>query len=869
MAVRLSIVSSFDKKGINAAEKALTKFQKTYKLTDAQMQGGIGKLASASIALQQYGNRIQGYGKRMQSFGNALTKYITLPALGAATALGSIALRKGWASLKNLDEARTKLEALGYTAAEVEGAMQSARDATKGTAYSAADAASVASSMMKAGVDQGEQLTKVLGLVADSASIAGVEYSAMGATWSKVASRGTLASKDLNKFMGQGIPILQVLGDYYGVTADKAQEMVKQGKVDFADFASAMEGYLGGAASKAATTFTGLGTQISKAFARIGANLLGSGDSGIFGQIKPLLAEFRDWLVGFEDVAAEWGAVIGQAFRAIVERGKELVKVFFPGNFDLSPAKDAADKAKRFINDAFDVIIKIAKGVKGALDMIPSSLKKWLVFGGPVISLVGKMTSGIGSLTVSVGKATAKLANFAAKIATSEGGLLKLGKGGLIGAAVAAFAILAVQIGKVVAQYSKMDKAIHGFEDGATLMRSSAGEISEGMGIAKAAVDGYMQACRDAIDAQAELVDSANQKYAEAGAEIGKLDYYAGIIAKYGEQSGLTAEEQAELAAAIDYVNQETGKSIQLTDAANGVMSESPAAIQEYIDAKKRQIEQEAALAVYQEMVEQHIKNEIALKKAQAKQDEIYNQMLTATGSELEGLQAEYDTLGQTIDQLNRQDAALNDEMQSALDIYGEYSGKTDSATQATKSLGTEVGKTASKFSTAGANAAKGFVSSIKSGINGSLGTARSLGTNVANAIGKGAGAFSFVNSATLLASNLLKGIKSALGIHSPSTEGLAIGENVANAIGLGFEDGMVDASRTASSALSGFVGGVSATGSYTATAAAPTARGGNVYNIYIDGNRAEAAGIDDAVGRFLNDLATLGAMQNGVVANG
>ena len=863
MAVRLSIVSSFDKKGINQAEKALTKFQKTYKLTDAQMQGTIGKLASASVALQQYGTRIQGYGKKMQSFGNALTKYITLPALGAATALGSIALRKGWSSLKNLDEARTKLEALGYTASEVEGAMNSAREATKGTAYGAADAASVASSMMKAGVEQGEQLTKVLGLVADSASIAGVEYSAMGATWSKVAARGTLSSRELNKFMGQGIPILQVLGDYYGVTAAKAQDMVKRGEVDFADFAEAMEGYLGGAASKAATTFTGLGTQISKTFARIGANLLGSGDSGIFGQIKPLLAEFRDWLVGFEDVAAEWGEVIGKAFRTVVERGKELVKVFFPGNFDLSPAKDAAQKAQRFINDAFDVIIKIAKGVKRALDMIPDGLKKWLVFGGPIISLAGKMTSAIGSLTVSVGKATAKLANFAANLVTSGNGLAQFAKGGLVTAAIAAFSILAIQIGKAIAQFRKMDKAIHGFEDGATLMRSSAGEISEGMGIAKSAVSGYMEACRDAIDAQADLVDSANEKYAQAGAEIGKLDYYAGIIAKYGEQSGLTAEEQAELAAAIEYVNEQTDANIKLTDAANGAMSESPEAIQAYIDAKKRQIEQEAALAVYQEMVEQHIRNEIALKKAQAKQDEIYNQMLTATGTELEGLRAEYDTLGQTIDQLNQQDAALNDEMQSALDIYGEYSGETAKATQSTKDLGTEVGKTASKFSTAGANAAKGFISSIKSGINGQMGTARSLGTNVASAIGKGAGAFSFVNSANLLASNLIKGIKSALGIHSPSTEGLAIGANVANAIGLGFEDGMGDASRMASNALNGFVGDVAVDGA-SATPTATASRGGNVYNVYIDGNRASAAGIDDAVGRFMADLATLGAMQNG-----
>lgn len=865
MAVKLSIVSFFDKKGINAAEKALTKFQKTYRLTDAQMQGTVGKLASASIALQQYGSRIQGYGKKMQSFGNALTKYITAPALGAATALGSIALRKGWSSLKNLDEARTKLEALGYTAAEVEGAMQSAREATKGTAYSAADAASVASSMMKAGVDQGEQLTKVLGLVADSASIAGVEYSAMGATWSKVAARGTLSSRELNKFMGQGIPILQVLGDYYGVTAAKAQDMVKQGKVDFADFAEAMEGYLGGAASKAATTFTGLGTQISKTLGRIGANLLGSGDSGIFGQIKPLLAEFRDWLVGFEDVAAEWGAVIGQAFRTIVERGKELVKVFLPGNFDLSPAKDAADKARRFINDAFDVIIKIAKGVKGALDMIPDSMKKWLVFGGPVISLVGKMTSGIGTLAVSAGKATAKLANFAAKIATAEGGLLKLGKGGLVGAAVAAFAILAVQIGKVVVQYRKMDKAINGFNDGATLMRSSAGEISEGMGIAKGAVDGYMQACRDAIDAQAELADSANEKYATAGAEIGKLDYYAGIIAKYGETSGLTADEQAELAAAIDYVNQETGKSIQLTDAANGVMSESLDSIQSYIDAKKRQIEQEAALAVYQEMVEQHVKNEIALKKAQAKQQEIYNQMLTASGSELQGLQAEYDTLGQTIDQLTQQDAALNDEMQSALDIYGEYAKGTDSAAQSTAKLGDETAKTAQKVGMQGKKAATGFMAQLRSGMNANAGAAKGLGTNVASAIGRGAASFSFVSTAGSIASNLIKGIKNALGIHSPSTEGLAIGENVALAIGSGFVGGMATASREATGALNGFVGGVSATGTYAATATAPSAtRGGNVYNIYIDGNRAEAAGIDDAVGRFLNDLATLGAMQNG-----
>lgn len=868
MAVKLSIVSSFDKKGVNQAEKALSKFQRQYKLTADQMNGFTGKLASASVALQQYGGRIQGYGSKMQSFGNAMTKYVTLPALGAAAALAGITLKKGWARLETLDAARKKLEALGHTAESVDSMMTSAGAAVKGTSFAIADAASMAGTLAATGIKQGEEMTRVLTLISDSATIAGTDYAAMGKIWTKVAASGSLTSKNLNALMGKGIPILQALGDYYGITADKAQEMVKKGKVGFADFANAMEQYLGGAAKKSASTFSGLMSQIGASVGRIGANLLGGTGGGIFSTLKQPLMEIRDALGSVEDVAAKWGAVLGEAFATVYERGKELVKVFMPRNFNLDPAKNAAKMARDFINDCFDVIIKIAKGVKRALDAIPSSLKKWLVFGGPVITIVGKLTSGLGTLTVAAGKLAAKAANMAASIQTGATSIASLAKGGLVKLAVVALALLAVEIGKVVAQASKMRKAAEGFEDGATLMRRAAGNVAIGMGDATEAVGDYMQACRDAIDSQAALADEANRIYSEAGAEIGKLDYYADVIARYGEKSGLTAQEQAELAAAIEYVNEQTGSEIALTDAANGKMSETPAAIQKVIKAKRKQIEAEAALNVYQRTVEQHIENEIALRKAQAKQQEISAKMLNATGTELAGLQAEYETLDTTIGQLEAQQASLDKEMGQALQIYGEYTGAANSATTATSKLGNASTQAAAKIATAGKSAGSGFVSNIASAVNGASSSMTALGTNVASAIGKGMGRFSFVASSATLASNLIAGIKKALGIHSPSREGIAIGENVANAIGIGFADGMSDASLSASRALSGFAGDIGAPGIASAAGATATSST-SITNIYIDGNHVAAAGIEDAVGRFLDDLATLGAMQNGALANG
>src|SRR5690625_592840 len=129
--------------------------------------------------LEKASNKLKTASEKMGQVGSTLTNKITKPALGAATALASLALYKGFQRLIGIDTARAKLEALGHDAKNVETIMTNALDAVRGTAYGLDEAATAAASAVAAGIKPGKELAKYLTLVGDSAAIAGTDFNEM------------------------------------------------------------------------------------------------------------------------------------------------------------------------------------------------------------------------------------------------------------------------------------------------------------------------------------------------------------------------------------------------------------------------------------------------------------------------------------------------------------------------------------------------------------------------------------------------------------------------------------------------------------------------------------------------------------------
>lgn len=206
------------------------------------------------------------FGSAVKGVGVAIGVGLTAAVAGA----GAIAA-KGLDRALNIQDAKAQLTGLGHDAESVSTIMESALASVKGTAFGLDQSAKIAASAVASGIKPGEDLTRVLKLTADSATIAQVPLNEMGSIINKVATNQKLTTETMQQFQDRGIPILQAVASQYGVTADEAAGMVSRGEVDFAAFQAALESSVGGAALASGTTARGAFANIGSAFGRMGA----------------------------------------------------------------------------------------------------------------------------------------------------------------------------------------------------------------------------------------------------------------------------------------------------------------------------------------------------------------------------------------------------------------------------------------------------------------------------------------------------------------------------------------------------------------------------------------------------------------------
>ncbi|MGE4599415.1 tape measure protein, partial [Bifidobacterium longum subsp. longum] len=75
-----------------------------------------------------------------------------------------------------------------------------------------------------AGIASGEQMTKVLKTVADTAQISGRSLTDIGTIFGSVAARGKLQGDDMLQLMSSGVPVLQMLAKHLNTTSEDVSD---------------------------------------------------------------------------------------------------------------------------------------------------------------------------------------------------------------------------------------------------------------------------------------------------------------------------------------------------------------------------------------------------------------------------------------------------------------------------------------------------------------------------------------------------------------------------------------------------------------------------------------------------------------------
>lgn len=222
---------------------------------------------SVDTAARKSGTNLTGtLGKAFGKIGK-----LGLGAIGTITGgITALAAKGGFQRALNIENAQAKLKGLGHDANSVSEIMNNALASVKGTAFGLGDAATVAASLSAAGIASGEQMTKVLKTVADTAQISGRSLTDIGTIFGSVAARGKLQGDDMLQLMSSGVPVLQMLAKHLNTTSEDVSDMVSKGKIDFQTFADSMQEGLGGAALAAGDTFSGALANVKAALSRLG-----------------------------------------------------------------------------------------------------------------------------------------------------------------------------------------------------------------------------------------------------------------------------------------------------------------------------------------------------------------------------------------------------------------------------------------------------------------------------------------------------------------------------------------------------------------------------------------------------------------------
>lgn len=316
---------------IDAAPQTGTGFLGRLKSRFSADGAGVGRAFNESAAREVGGSSALGRageaagGKLKGSMIAVLSKGAGIAT--AAVGIGTI-LSKGFERNIALDNAKQQMKSLGYEGEQLEAVMASALESVKGTAFGLGDAATLAGSALASGVKPGEELTKYLTTVADSAAFAQVPLGEMGEVLGKVVRQGKLTGDQIDSLTTRGLPIGEWIKQEFGSVENLSPDQLF----------GMLDKKLGGAAKDMGDTFEGsfqnlgasvgrLGEKITKPLFDLGKQafpILTTGIDAVTNALGPFMSTIGEKLSGLFS-GLDLGAMVGK------------VKELFSGGGDGAP----------------------------------------------------------------------------------------------------------------------------------------------------------------------------------------------------------------------------------------------------------------------------------------------------------------------------------------------------------------------------------------------------------------------------------------------------------------------------------------------------------------------------------------------------
>lgn len=381
--------------GIKESLSSLLKLDEVLKTNiSAKSLEDISKAAN-NIDISGLNKAIDTMNNRFSAFGVAAARIIENLVDGLTNGLGN-AIRTTTDSIvsggvkraMNIENAHFQLQGLIGDEIEVQAVMSNAMDSVDGTAYAYDEAAKAASMFAASGLKSGEEMEMALKAIAGTAATTNQEYERVADVFTKIAGKGRIQGEELNQFASMGMNAAAALANYFnevnagtGKASDKVtesinkltdmmavsefdiREMVSEGVISFDIFSEAMGETFGKHAKDANETFTGSMANIRAALARTGAMFISplitqNGEFvKFFNAVRIKVNEFNKALGASNGLVQEWISIV----KKVVVRLTEIVENFKIANVYVQKFGDGTE---RTIESAHKSLQKFGDGTQ-------------------------------------------------------------------------------------------------------------------------------------------------------------------------------------------------------------------------------------------------------------------------------------------------------------------------------------------------------------------------------------------------------------------------------------------------------------------------------------------------------------------------
>lgn len=274
--VEMQFDNSKFEKNIHQSIKSLEQLDKALQLEDATKNFNKIEKKANELDLSKLDRTLERIEYRFSTLGIAgatAVQEITKSVMGLGKKLYDNTIGQiksgGMARAMNIADAKFQLEGLGVAWEKIE---EDINYGVKDTAYGLDAAAKAASQLTASGIEMGDEMKTALRGISGVAAMTNSSYEEISRIFTTVAGQGRVMGDQLNQLSARGLNAAATLGKAMNKSEAEIRDMVSKGKINFQDFAKAMDDAYGAHAKDANKTFTGALSNMKAALSRIGAD---------------------------------------------------------------------------------------------------------------------------------------------------------------------------------------------------------------------------------------------------------------------------------------------------------------------------------------------------------------------------------------------------------------------------------------------------------------------------------------------------------------------------------------------------------------------------------------------------------------------